>query len=175
MFIDRGNREHARQAFDGAAVQIKNERQSVFIFPEGTRSYSAQPSLLPFKKGAFHLAVQAQVPIVPVVVANYSNVLHMQTRRFRAGKIPIKGRQDCNQSISTDVLIVLPPIPTRGLTAADVDNLTKTTRDKMLSELVELTELARGQAVAVGEEQAQKLDSQHGTSKRAGYRSNSGL
>lgn len=91
VFIDRGNRETAKLAFDGAAQQMKQERQSVYIFPEGTRSYATKPELLPFKKGAFHLAVQAQVPVVPIVVANYSNVLHFQNRTFTSGKIPVKG------------------------------------------------------------------------------------
>ena len=91
VFIDRGNRENARLAFDGAASQMKSERQSVYIFPEGTRSYTSHADMLPFKKGAFHLAVQAQVPIVPVVVANYSNVLSFRHRIFTSGKIPVKG------------------------------------------------------------------------------------
>lgn len=91
VFIDRGNRETARLAFEGAARQMKQERQSVFIFPEGTRSYATRAELLPFKKGAFHLAIQAQVPIVPIVVANYSNILHVQSRTFTSGKIPVKG------------------------------------------------------------------------------------
>lgn len=91
VFIDRSNRENARVAFDGAVRQMKSERQSVFIFPEGTRSYTTRADLLPFKKGAFHLAVQAQVPIVPIVVANYSNVLHVQSRTFNAGRIPVRG------------------------------------------------------------------------------------
>jgi lysophosphatidate acyltransferase len=91
VFIDRGNRETARAAFDGAAKHMVSERQSVFIFPEGTRSYSTQAELLPFKKGAFHLAIQAQVPIIPIVAANYSNVLNVKARIFNAGKIPVKG------------------------------------------------------------------------------------
>lgn len=91
VFIDRGNRENARQAFDGAVRKMHSERQSVYIFPEGTRSYTSKPEMLQFKKGAFHLAVQAKVPIVPIVVANYSNVLHLQTMKFKSGSIPIKG------------------------------------------------------------------------------------
>lgn len=49
-----------------------------------------KPDLLPFKKGAFHLAVQAGVPIVPVVVANYSHVLHLQDRTFESGVVNVK-------------------------------------------------------------------------------------
>lgn len=70
---------------------MKTEKQSVWIFPEGTRSYTAKPDMLPFKKGAFHLAVQAGVPIVPVVTANYSEVLHLQSWTFKGGSVPVKG------------------------------------------------------------------------------------
>jgi len=90
VFIDRGNRDTARAAFNNAAKHMVNEKQNVYIFPEGTRSYSTKAELLPFKKGAFHLAVQAQVPIVPVVVANYSNILNIKARIFNAGKVPVR-------------------------------------------------------------------------------------
>jgi len=133
VFIDRANSKDARQAMQGAANEIRDKRQSVYMFPEGTRSYAKDPMLLPFKKGAFHLAVQAQVPIVPVVVANYSHVLWVKGLVFNSGRIPCK---------------VLDPIPTTGLTAADVDELTRSTRSLMLNELYALTEKARGQSVA---------------------------
>lgn len=90
VFIDRGNRKTAIAAFDSAVNEIKGNRQSVWIFPEGTRSYFSKPDLLPFKKGAFHLAVQAGVPVVPVVVQNYSHVLHLQDRTFEPGTIKVK-------------------------------------------------------------------------------------
>ena len=91
VFIDRGNRRTAVAAFDGAAAEMQKHRQSVFIFAEGTRSYFDKPDLLPFKKGAFHLAIQAKVPIVPVVVANYSYVLNVKKWIFRSGTVLIKG------------------------------------------------------------------------------------
>lgn len=91
VFIDRANRETAVKAIDGAVAQMQNHRQSVYIFPEGTRSYSTKPELLPFKKGAFHLAVKAGVPIVPIVVENYAHVLNIRALRFTAGTIQIKG------------------------------------------------------------------------------------
>lgn len=91
VFIDRANTTSARNAMAGAADEIQKRKQSVYMFPEGTRSYAKEPMLLPFKKGAFHLAVQAGVPIVPVVVANYSNVLYVQGWKFNSGTIPVKG------------------------------------------------------------------------------------
>ncbi|KAF4465366.1 1-acyl-sn-glycerol-3-phosphate acyltransferase [Fusarium albosuccineum] len=134
IFIDRKNAKDAREAMKGAANEIQSKQQSVYMFPEGTRSYAKEPMLLPFKKGAFHLAAQAGVPVVPVVVANYSHILFIKNLVFNSGKIPVK---------------VLDPIPTKDLTAADVDELTRTTREAMLNELVTVTAKARGQPVAV--------------------------
>jgi lysophosphatidate acyltransferase len=91
VFIDRANTKDARQAMAGAAQEMQTKKQSVYMFPEGTRSYSKEPMLLPFKKGAFHLAVQAQVPIVPCVVANYSHILWVKGMDFKSGRIPVKG------------------------------------------------------------------------------------
>lgn len=91
VFIDRKNSKDAREAMQGAAREIQAKKQSVFMFPEGTRSYSKDPDLLPFKKGAFHLAVQAGVPVVPIVAANYSNILHIKNLTFNSGSIPVKG------------------------------------------------------------------------------------
>lgn len=91
IFIDRADRSQAMKAFEGAAAAMKSKQQSCFMFPEGTRSYSDEPMLLPFKKGAFHLAVQAQVPIIPTVAENYSRVLNIKARRFKAGTLRMKG------------------------------------------------------------------------------------
>jgi lysophosphatidate acyltransferase len=91
IFIDRKNAKDAREAMKGAANEIARRRQSVYMFPEGTRSYAKEPMLLPFKKGAFHLAVQAQVPIVPCVVANYSHLLWLKGWVFNSGSVPVKG------------------------------------------------------------------------------------
>lgn len=91
VFIDRADRAQAMKAFEGAAKVMREKKQSVFMFPEGTRSYSATPMFLPFKKGAFHMAVQAQVPIIPTVTENYSYVLNVKAKRFNAGKVRIRG------------------------------------------------------------------------------------
>jgi lysophosphatidate acyltransferase len=93
VFIDRVDRSQAMKAFEGAAREMKEHRQNVFIFPEGTRSYAREPVLLPFKKGAFHLAVQAGVDICAVVAENYSRVLDVEARRFVSGTIKVKGEK----------------------------------------------------------------------------------
>jgi len=134
VFIDRANSTNARHAMAGASEEITREKQSVYIFPEGTRSYAKEPMLLPFKKGAFHLAVQAGVPIVPVVVANYSDVLFVPEWKFKAGDIAVK---------------VLKPIETKGLQPSDVEDLARDTRELMLREIVAITSKARGRPVAM--------------------------
>lgn len=142
VFIDRANRETALKAFDGAVAEMKIHRQSVFIFPEGTRSYSDEPTLLPFKKGAFHLAVKAGVPVVPIVAENYSHILSPRALRFNAGSIKVKGTgpQDRVLFSRLTLSLVLPPIETKELTSADVDDLTQTTRDSMLKTLAAMAE-----------------------------------
>ncbi|KAM4057131.1 acyltransferase domain-containing protein [Hirsutella rhossiliensis] len=130
IFIDRKNSKGAREAMQGAAQEMRAKRQSVYIFPEGTRSYAKDPVLLPFKKGAFHLAIQAGVPIIPCVVANYSHIFSLKDMVFKSGTVPVK---------------VLDPIPTDGLTAADVDDLARRTRDIMLDEYVALSAKVKGQ------------------------------
>ncbi|KAH0290955.1 1-acylglycerol-3-phosphate O [Aureobasidium namibiae CBS 147.97] len=133
VFINRTSRTAALAAFSQAAETMHAEQQSVFIFPEGTRSYANTPTLLPFKKGAFHLAVQAQVPIVPVVVANYSNVLDVKRKIFNSGKIPVS---------------VLKPVETKGLTKDDVDALVERVQKDMAEELVRITQVAEKKGVA---------------------------
>lgn len=149
VFIERSSRSQAFAAFDKAAAEMKQDRQSVYIFPEGTRSNFAKPDLLPFKKGAFHLAIQAQVPVVPIVVSNYSNLVSIPRKIFRPGTIPLK---------------VLKPIETKGKTFEDVDALTNEVREIMLKELKNITEKARQQGVALKEHEADKLSSVKGKS-----------
>lgn len=80
--------------------------------------------------------MQAQVPIVPIAVANYSNVLDVRRKLFRPGTIPVR---------------VAKPIPTKDKTKEDVDALVKETRNVMLRELKAITRVAQDQGVALKE------------------------
>ena len=71
-FVDRGNTEQARAALAPVVERI-SEGYSLAISPEGTRSPT--PRVGHFKKGAFHMALQAGVPIVPIVIRNAGQLL----------------------------------------------------------------------------------------------------
>jgi 1-acyl-sn-glycerol-3-phosphate acyltransferase len=64
--VERDNRERAFSSIDQAAASLR-AGNSFLIFPEGTRSRT--DDLLPFKKGGFHMALEAQAPIVPVAIS----------------------------------------------------------------------------------------------------------
>jgi 1-acyl-sn-glycerol-3-phosphate acyltransferase len=109
--IKRGKRESVVSALQGCRDRLAR-RVSVMIFPEGTRSKTDE--LLPFKDGAFKLAIEAQVPILPIAVAGTRHCMAKHSFAFRRARAKAR---------------VLPPIPTKGLTSADVATLRDRTRD----------------------------------------------
>lgn len=68
ILIDRNNKSRAAGTISQTAERLAQEQLSVWMFPEGTRSRGR--GLLPFKTGAFHTAMQAAVPIVPIVMSS---------------------------------------------------------------------------------------------------------
>ena len=72
VLIDRENASSAIEAMRPLVDVMRNEGKSVLIAPEGTRTIT--PKLAKFKKGAFHLAMQAGVPVVPIVIHNAIDV-----------------------------------------------------------------------------------------------------
>ena len=93
------------------AYVVKETGLSVCVFPEGTRSKDGR--LQPFKKGAMHLAMQAKVPIVPVVISNAHKIWGKDGWGIKANTEPI-------------LLKFLPSIDTSSWTA---DTLEKNIQD----------------------------------------------
>lgn len=121
LIIDR---EHARSALaslEAAAEEMEREKIAVWFMPEGHRNRGAR--LLPFKSGAFRLAVAAHVPIVPIVAAPLDVIADTERKLARPGTLRVR---------------VLEPEPTAGLAASDVAGLTARVRDRMQAALDEL-------------------------------------
>jgi 1-acyl-sn-glycerol-3-phosphate acyltransferase len=111
--VDRGSIVSSHRAFTRAKEDI-DKGISIAIFPEATIPETA-PRLKPFKNGAFRLAIEKQVPIIPVVfLDNWKIMPDGILRRMQAGH-PGRTR-----------LIVYPPVETTGMAAGDVDTLKRT-------------------------------------------------
>jgi len=112
VLLDRGNAIRAKQAMLTTTDTLKHKDTSIWVFPEGTRNLGK--GLLPFKKGAFQMAIAAGVPIIPVCVSTYIN--HIRLNRWNSGDIMIRS---------------LPAIPTAGLSQEDLPQLIETCRTQM--------------------------------------------
>ncbi|XP_071454954.1 1-acyl-sn-glycerol-3-phosphate acyltransferase alpha-like [Hetaerina americana] len=114
IYIDRNNKETSRTAVNSTSIAIKERKAKILMFPEGTRHNGE--TLLPFKKGAFHVALAAEAPLLPIVNSRYYFLDH-KNRRFDGGRI---------------IMTILPPIPTKGKTVEDLDALIEETRKAMV-------------------------------------------
>jgi 1-acyl-sn-glycerol-3-phosphate acyltransferase len=112
VLIDRGNAQKARQSMLTTTRTLQEKDTSIWVFPEGTRNFGK--TLLPFKKGAFQMAITAGVPIVPVCVSTYSQ--HLKLNRWHSADIQIRS---------------LPAIPTDGLTLDDMPQLMEQCSEQM--------------------------------------------
>ena len=118
MAIDRTNRESAIRTTEAAAERIKSG-VSFAVFVEGTRAMPGE--LLPFKKGAFYMARQAGVPVVPVAIKNSDVLMGKGTGEARSGTIE---------------MVFMKPIDTVGLTTDDdIDHLVADVRALVENEL----------------------------------------
>lgn len=86
VFIDRRRHREARDAITDAARRVR-AGATVAIFPEGTRSDT--PTVKAFKRGGFHLAKQAGVPIVPIGIRGTARILAKHERSLHPGRVEV--------------------------------------------------------------------------------------
>ncbi|XP_007548950.1 1-acyl-sn-glycerol-3-phosphate acyltransferase beta [Poecilia formosa] len=123
VFINRKKTNDAKSVMADAAKTMLDEQVRLWVFPEGTRNQNGD--LLPFKKGAFHLAVQAQVPIIPVVFSSYNSFYLRKEKQFNSGVIRLR---------------ILPKIETKGLTSDDVSCLSDQSHSLMRTAFLEISD-----------------------------------
>lgn len=112
VMIDRSNADQAKRAMITTTDTLQHKDTSIWVFAEGTRNLGK--GLLPFKKGAFQMAINAGVPIIPLCASNYKN--HMHLNRWHSGTVKVRS---------------LPPIPTAGLSLDDMPALIERCRTQM--------------------------------------------
>ncbi len=123
IMIDRKNNESAVGRLREAELAIQKRGVSVWIFPEGTRG-KEPGELLPFKKGAFYMAIATGAPLVPVVTAPLRPLFSLKQRHMRSGTVVVR---------------VLEPIPTAGLSDQDLPALMDSTWQSMSKALADIS------------------------------------
>jgi 1-acyl-sn-glycerol-3-phosphate acyltransferase len=121
ILIDRNNKGKAFNTISQTVEKIKQRKLSVWMFAEGTRSYGR--GLLPFKTGAFHTAIQAEVPIVPLCMSSTTNLV--KANRWNNGKVIIE---------------ILEPWEVKASDKAGVRDLAEQVRETMGKKIAELDE-----------------------------------
>ncbi|XP_012215795.1 1-acyl-sn-glycerol-3-phosphate acyltransferase alpha-like isoform X3 [Linepithema humile] len=121
VFIDRRKAEESCRIINATSESIRLSKRRLLLFPEGHRH--SGNSLLPFKKGAFHVAIETQMPIQPVVVSKYY-FLDGKLKRFQSG---------------TSYITVLPAIPTAGMTKDDLPKLMQQAYEVMNKSFIKST------------------------------------
>ncbi|XP_022115793.2 1-acyl-sn-glycerol-3-phosphate acyltransferase beta isoform X2 [Pieris rapae] len=113
VFIDRKNTKEAYKQLEVTA-EAMNKKIKIWLFPEGTRNKD-YTKLLPFKKGAFAMAIASQKPVIPVVFSPYY-FINKNKYIFNKGHVVIQ---------------CLEPISTKGMTMDDVSTLTERVHEIM--------------------------------------------
>lgn len=119
VYIDRADSSKARSGLE-AAVEALQEGKSIAIAPEGTRSPT--PRLLPFKKGPFHLCMQAGVPMVPIVFRNCGEIMAPHSMVIHSGTVDVA---------------VLPPVPTDDWTKENLSEQVAKVRQMYLDTMAD--------------------------------------
>ncbi|XP_028575850.2 1-acyl-sn-glycerol-3-phosphate acyltransferase alpha-like isoform X1 [Podarcis muralis] len=125
VFVDRRNRETSANSISEAADAMVRDNLRICMFPEGTRDIDSA-GLLSSRNEAFLLAMEAQVPVIPVVISSYRTFFNEKIKKFTSGEVTIQ---------------ILPPMKTEGLSAADVQEFADRVRETMLPIFHEISAL----------------------------------
>lgn len=120
VFIDRADAGKAIEQLEPAVRKLRDEGASLVVAPEGTRS--ATPRIGPFKKGPFHIAMQAGVPVVPVVMRNTGELMWRGSQLIKPGVVEVK---------------VLEPVDTSSWTADSIGDRAEEIRQQFISTLAQ--------------------------------------
>lgn len=118
--VYRGDTRSRREALSGIRDRL-SKNVSVMVMPEGTRSPTEQ--MLPFRDGAFRIAVELGLPVLPIAVAGTRNAMAKGSFRFNRARAEAR---------------VLDPVPTTGMSADDVPRLRDMVRDRIAQARAEL-------------------------------------
>lgn len=119
-FIDRADAGRAIEQLAPVVKKIEEERFSLVVAPEGTRS--ATPRIGPFKKGPFHIAMNAGVPVVPVVLRNAGELMWRGAQLIKPGTVEVR---------------VLPPIDTSSWVPEKAGEYAEEVRQQFLDALAD--------------------------------------
>lgn len=117
VYIDRKNQAAAIQSLEAAKERI-HSGTSVLFFPEGTRTSSS--ALKPFKKGAFKMALDLGLPVLPITLSGTDHVMPTKSLDLMPGKVD---------------LVIHPAISTEGMTEDDIETLMQKSFDAINSSL----------------------------------------
>lgn len=120
VFIDRANSGKAIEQLEPVVDKIRDDGFSLVVSPEGTRS--ATPRIGPFKKGPFHIAMQAGVPVVPVVLRNAGEVMWRGAQLIKPGTVEVR---------------VLPPVDTSSWSPETVGEHAEEVREMFIEALTD--------------------------------------
>jgi len=117
IYVNRSDRESRRRAVEASVAALRGGL-SLLIFPEGTRSPDGK--LLPFRPGPFSMAIEAEVPVVPITVHGTRDLMPKGAAAIRPGRITMRFH---------------PPVPTAGMGQESRASLMQKVRETMASAL----------------------------------------
>jgi len=117
IMIDRKKLKASIHSMTETTIALKHKNTSIWVFAEGTRNKGE--NLLPFKKGAFHMAKQADAPIIPICASAYPK--HINLNKWHAGHVHVR---------------ILAPVQTKDIPQDDINSLRQSIHNKM-SEVIE--------------------------------------